>query len=279
MSGKEIAQTLKDRKIILHGAHIFQVGIPAIMALAAAYATDRISRGTFFSTLNLFVARGHCDTDKPRGIKAEHLVALGIPKADADRLPLCDGYLDFWIVAGLFNGVLDMEDFALLLDPANKGRFWERHFGPSPSQGVDGLPTSATKYNDWVEPSLFSHLGTFTSCPTKLAIKVTCADLESSWRGRSCYVSKHHYVLRLEAAARKGQRFSLLGPYNSEQKMEEAFHDIFSIVNASYEGPSTAAELDGFVFTEPAVVPSKFASRTSVPTGYTTRPPIQCTLV
>ncbi|WP_456282280.1 hypothetical protein M1D55_12290 [Cupriavidus sp. JZ107] len=247
-----MVKVLKARKLSLHGAHIYHLGMPAIMLLASAYAADRISRKTFFNTLDLFLQHTSTDSDHPKGIKPHHLVTLGIPAADAGKLPLIDSKLDIVLVAGLFTGVIDMEDFDLLYGPGPKGRFLQRHFPglpvvPSTSQLKPGFYCDAE--------DLLAKDGWQLSERYRENISLMCANLEM---GPPYYLSTNHYKLRLLAAERRGISLGIPEQFEDYRFAEEAFHDIFYVVAPGYDPGTTRREdLERFHFVEPKEIDQK----------------------
>ncbi|MCD9122999.1 hypothetical protein [Cupriavidus sp. UGS-1] len=246
MSAVTMVKVLKSHKLSVHGAHIYHLGIPAIMLLASAYAADKISRKTFFDTLDLFLQHIRRDSDHPKGIKPHHLVALGIPAANAERLPLTNSRLDLVLVAGLFNGVIEIEDFDLLYGPGPKGRFLQRHF-PGLPVVPPAPPLDDHFYCD--EGELLAKGGWYLRERFSKNIPLMCANLEKS---PFHYLSTNHYKLRLVAAETRG--ISLGNPelFEDYQFAEEAFHDIFHVVEPGYDPAVTwRHDLERFHFVEP----------------------------
>ncbi len=247
MSRDAMIQVLKARKLSVHGAYVYHLGIPPILLLAAAYATDRITRKVFFDTLDLFVQHTGTSSEDPKGIKAHHLTRLGIPAQDAKKLPLDEADDDLYTVAGLFNGLIEMEDLDLLYSPEKKGQFLLRHF---PGMASAPAPTPLSPQILWYEHDLLVRRWTFRSRKFENQIAAACAELES---GPNHYSGINHYLLRLTAATRSGKAISELGPMETEEEMEKLFHDIFQVVEPNYQ-PSTTwrQDLEHFHFVEPS---------------------------
>ncbi|KAA0182095.1 hypothetical protein FX016_04290 [Cupriavidus gilardii] len=242
----DMLKTLKARNLSVHGAHIYHVGIPDILLVASAYGADRITRKVFFETLDLFVRHAQRDADHPNGIRPHHLTPLGISAADAKKLPLHDSMHDIVLVAGLLNGVVDMEDFELLYGPGPKGRFLQRHFPGAPV--LPPRPPLADHfycdtYNLLIKDSSYRRQELNAEIP------LICADLE---QGPDLYTSTNHYKLRLLAAERKGVPLNVLGPFDNEESMRQAFADIFHVVAPDYEPNGTwRQDVKTFRFVEP----------------------------
>ncbi|USE80676.1 hypothetical protein NDR89_13025 [Cupriavidus gilardii] len=242
----DMLKTLKARNLSVHGAHVYHVGIPLIMLVASAYAANRITRKVFFETLDLFVRHAQRDSDHPGGIKPHHLTRLGISATDAKKLPLCDSRHNIVLVAGLLNGVIDMEDFELLYGPGPKGRFLQRHFPGAPV--LPPAPPEADRfycrpYNVLIRDT--SH----RKEELKRWIPLICADLEEA---PDFYISTNHYKLRLLAAENKGVPLSVLGPFDNEASMRQAFADTFHVVHPDYEPNGTwCQDAKSFRFVEP----------------------------
>ncbi|UZN49237.1 hypothetical protein KZ686_00675 [Cupriavidus cauae] len=242
----DMLKTLKARNLTVHGAHIYFLGIPAILLVASAYAADKITRKVFFDTLELFVQHVRRDSDHPDGIKPHHLTRLGISATDAQKLPLHDSRHDIVLVAGLLNGVIDMEDFELLYGPGPKGRFLQHHFPgtpvlPPPSPLADRF--YCHPYNVLIKDTSYRRQ------ELKGQIPLICADLE---QGPDFYTSTNHYKLRLLAAERKGVPLKVLGPFDNEESMRQAFADIFHVVAPDYEPNGTwRQDVKTFRFVEP----------------------------
>lgn len=242
----DMLKTLKARNLTVHGAHIHLLGIPAILLVASAYAADKITRQVFFDTLDLFVQHARRDSDHPDGIKAHHLTRLGISAADARKLPLHDSRHDIVLVAGLLNGVIDMEDFELLYGPGPKGRFLQRHFPGAPV--LPPAPPKADRlccrpYNVLIRET--SHRRE----ELKRRIPLICANLE---QGPDSYISANHYRLRVLAAEMKGVPLSILGPFDNEASMRQAFADTFHVAHPDYEPNATwRQDVKSFRFVEP----------------------------
>jgi hypothetical protein len=243
-------QFLKAQRLSLHGAHIYHLGVPAILSLASAYAAGKIARTVFFDTLTLFVQHTRRSGEERLGIKAHHLIALGISESDAAKLPLRNDRQDIWIVAGLFNGVIDMDDFTLLYGSEKKGLFLQRHFPDlAPESQPLGSPTKK-----WLSEDLLVG-GKSRASPMFLQhVPAACAHMEKS-PGR--YKAINHYRLRLAAAERKGERLSVFGPFDSEEAMEQTFADIFRVIEPDYQ-PALhwRKDLESFNFVEAPRPPS-----------------------
>lgn len=246
LDNNDMLSILKARNLSVHGAHVYHLGVPAILLVASAYAADRITRKVFFETLDLFVQHAQRDSNHPEGIKPHHLTALGISASDAQKLPLHHSRHDIVLVAGLLNGVIDMQDFALLYEPGPKGRFLQRHF-----PGVPVLPAApplgehyyCDKQNLLITSS--SHLRQ----RLEKEIPLICADLE---QGPDFYSSTNHYKLRLLAAEKKGASLNVLGPFDNEESMKQAFADTFHVVHPHYEPNGTwRQDVKSFRFVEP----------------------------
>lgn len=237
---------LKAHNLAVHGAHIHFLGIPAILLVASAYAANKITRKVFFDTLDLFVQHVRRGSDHPDGIKPHHLTRLGISAADAQKLPLHDSRHDIVLVAGLLNGVIDMEDFELLYGPGPKGRFLQRHF-----PGVPVLPP-APPLADHFYCNTYGLLIKDTSYrrqELKQDIPLICARME---KGPDFYTSTNHYKLRLLAAENKGVSLNVLGPFDNEESMKQAFADTFHVVHPDYEPNATwRQDVKSFRFVEP----------------------------
>jgi hypothetical protein len=251
MTSAAMEDTLKARNISIHAAHVFYIGIPSIMALATAYATDRISRKGFIEALNLFVQHACAVRNTPRALTPAHLVSLGIPERDAERLPLVQTSRDLWIVAGLLNCVMETEDFDQLQNPDKKGQFWEKNFGNSKTRQGGYMPPRLDDDDAFISWQVLPYVGKFHVGDTEFEIKPTCEVLE---KGAPRYNATVHYLLRLEAARRKGLPICLLGPYSNEEEMKKMFYSIFRIVDPDYPG-TTLAGLDAFTFSEPPPSP------------------------
>lgn len=242
----DMLKTLKARNLSVHGAHIYFLGIPAILLVASAYAADKITRKVFFDTLELFVQHVRRDSDHPDGIKPQHLTRLGISATDAQKLPLHDSRHDIVLVAGLLNGVIDMEDFELLYGPGPKGRFLQRHFPGAPV--VPPPPPLADHFYCHPYDVLIKD-ASHRRQELKEQIPLICADLE---QGPDFYTSTTHYKLRLLAAERKGMPLNVLGPFDNEESMRQAFADIFHVVTPNYEPNGTwRQDVKTFRFVEP----------------------------
>jgi hypothetical protein len=242
----DMLKTLKARNLSVHGAHVYHLGIPSILLVASAYAADRITRKVFFETLDLFVRHTRRDSDHPEGIKPHHLTPLGISATDARKLPLHHSRHDIVLVAGLLNGVIDMEDFALLYEPGPTGRFLQRHFPGAPVL-PPAPPMAEHYYCDKL--NLLIKTPSYVRQQLEREIPLICADLE---QGPDFYASTNHYKLRLLAAERKGVPLNVLGPFDNEESMRQAFADIFHVVSPNYEPNGTwRQDVKTFRFVEP----------------------------
>lgn len=242
----DMLTALKAHNLAVHGAHIHFLGIPAILLVASAYAANKITRKVFFDTLDLFVQHVRRDSDHPDGIKPHHLTRLGISAADAQKLPLHDSRHDIVLVAGLLNGVIDMEDFELLYGPGPKGRFLQRHF-----PGVPVLPPPPPLADHFYchTYSLLIKDTSYLRQQLKHEIPLICADIE---QGPDFYTSTNHYKLRLLAAEKKGQSLNVVGPFDNEESMKQAFADTFHVVHPDYEPNGTwRQDVKSFRFVEP----------------------------
>jgi hypothetical protein len=242
----DMLKTLKARNLSVHGAHVYHVGTPAILLVASAYAADRISRKVFFETLDLFVRHAQTDSDDADAIKPHHLTHLGIAAADARKLPLHDSMHDIVLVAGLLNGVIDMEDFELLYGPGPKGRFLQRHFPGAPI--LPPAPPLANHF--YCDPyDVLIKDTNYRRQDSKEKLSLICARME---QGPDFYTSTIHYKLRLLAAERKGVPLNVLGPFDNEESMRQAFADIFHVVSPNYEPNGTwRQDVKTFRFVEP----------------------------
>ncbi len=239
-------KTLKARNLAVHGAHIHFLGIPTILLVASAYAANKITRKVFFDILDLFVQHTRRDTDHPDGIKPHHLTRLGISASDAEKLPLHHSRHDIVLVAGLLNGVIDMEDFSLLYEPGPKGRFLQRHFPGAPVLPA-APPWAKHYYCD--KQDLLIRTPSDVQHQLEKEIPLICADME---QGPDFYASTNHYKLRLLAAERKGVPLNVLGPFDNEESMRQAFADIFHVVAPDYEPNGTwRQDVKTFRFVEP----------------------------
>ncbi|MCT9123941.1 hypothetical protein [Cupriavidus gilardii] len=243
----DILKTLKARNISVHGAHIYHLSIPAIFLLSSAYASDRISRNVFFETLDLFVQHAQRDSDDPEGIKPHHLTRLGISASDARKLPLQNSRHDIVLVAGLLNGVIDMDDFSLLYEPGEKGRFLQRHFPGVPI--LQAAPPFAKHYS-CDKQSLLVRTGNDVQKQLERDLPLICAELEYC---PGLYSSTNHYKLRLLAAEKKGLSRNVIGPFDNEASMRQAFADTFHVVDPDYEpnGKTWRQDVKTFHFVEP----------------------------
>jgi hypothetical protein len=246
MTSEAMEKILRSRNISIHGAHIFYIDIHGIMALASAYATDKITRKVFIDTLNLFVQHACATRNTRYALTPGHFVSLGIPEKDAERLPLKRTEPDTWLIAGLFNGVIEMDDFDQLRSPERRGEFWEKHFGNGPRH-LEGHPSPPSENHAAISWETLSYIGESNSDNPNFAIKLACERIE---KGGPRYDAKMHFALRVEAAARKGQLPSLMGPYYGREEREHAFRSVFHIVDPGYVG-TTRAALDAFTFVEP----------------------------
>jgi len=242
----DMLKTLKARNLSVHGAHVYHVGIPAILLVASAYAADRITRKVFFETLDLFVRHAQTDSDDPEALKPHHLTHLGITAANARKLPLHDSMHDIVLVAGLLNGVIDMEDFELLYGPGPKGRFLQRHFPGAPI--LPPAPPLANHF--YCDPyDVLIRDTSYSRQDLKENLPLICARME---KGPDFYTSTNHYKLRLLAAERKGVPLNVLGPFDNEESMNRAFADIFHVVAPDYEPNGTwRQDVKTFRFVEP----------------------------
>nr|WP_144826311.1 hypothetical protein [Cupriavidus gilardii] len=246
-------RVLKDRKLAVHGAHVYLLGMPAILSLASAYATDKITRKVFFDTLNLFVRHARrAEPTHPKAIKSHHLVSLGIPEADIRKFPMVGCGLDIWTVAGLFNGVIDPEDMTLLFGSGRKGLFQQRYF---PGTQTVPVPRPLTSYkNAWNGESLVVAFDQWSLAHFDEVIPPACAVLGAK---PSFWDPITHYMLRLRAAHLKGEQLSVFR-FKDAQHMQSVFHDIFHVVNPNYEpGVNARQEWENFHFVEPKIRENK----------------------
>lgn len=225
------------------------------MQLASAYAADRITRQVFLETLNVFVRHFRSRIGSPNQITPEHLVGLGIPAAVANRLPLKDAELDIWLVTGLFNGVIDPDDFNLLMDPSKKGQFLQKHFamtyeGTERSRG-DLAFGFATQYS----PLLWTD-NTYRSGFVQSRIREACAQLEE---GPMWYTASVHYMLGLAAASLNGRPLELIGPFQDETEVLDVFAQVFDVVGPDFDDTVALPRRfhETFTFDESAVIPRK----------------------
>lgn len=252
MSMEAMIRVLKNRKLAVHGAHVYLLGMPAILSLASAYATDKITRKVFFDTLDLFVQHTRrVYPTHPKAVKSHHLVSLGIPETVIQKFPMVGNGLDIWTVAGLFNGVIDAEDMDLLYGHDAKGLFQQRHF---PGTRTVPAPSVFSYRFGWSGEAIVMAPSIWELSHFDEVIPPACAILE---KRPGFYLPNWHYGLRLRAAHLKGEQLSVFR-FKDAQHMQSVFHDIFHVVNPNYEpGVNARQEWENFHFVEPKIRENK----------------------
>lgn len=243
-----LVRILKERKLTIHGAHVFHIGAPVILTLASAYASDKISRKVYFDALNMLVRRqGYCGRLQPG-----QLVALGLSERDARRVPITGHIGDNWTIAGILSGITDVSDFELLQDPNNKGKFFERHFMTLPSALES--ENSRPPFPNWAPyEMLLDTANTYRTPEFQKQIRAACSYLECE---PAFYDPATHVRLRMAAASLQDHHLDLVGPFKSREDMNATLFDIFQVNEPDYR-PMSIDDLHTFDFQEPADSPPK----------------------